>query len=500
MATKTDNNKPQRWSNWIYILAAIGCAAGLGNLWRFPMLAYEYGGAAFIIALLFSNLIIVYPLVMSETIIGQKFRLAWPAAFEKIKRWLWWIQWLPVLLLSFVLMYYTPIMAWAMKYLVSFWWYEWTQDTSTFFMQEILSLSPDITINTGRDIDLVVALIVALVFVALSLRKSVQSLSHVLKFTAIAPFVLLIILLVRAVTLPGASTWLHALFVPDRSQLLNVSMRNAAIGQSFFSASLAFGYFIVSWSHRPVTAEVPRSTLWILSGNFLVSLLSGIVVFATLGFMATQQGIALSDVAQWGPMLVFTILPEAIATMPFGQDIFLALLMIVIITLAVDSVFGIVEAIVWWFGDIVSTSYRRILLVVLGVAFVWGLVYTTHAWLYYLDITDHYLGSFMLLLIGLLELSVILFVIKTKTMRQWIDTTIKTPLWRWFDMSLWLSFFIIGWVLIAALSQELQWRYEDYPVNYIIWFGMIPLIIVIWWSFVLHYTQRRAMQRAIAQS
>jgi NSS family neurotransmitter:Na+ symporter len=119
MSLFKSHSRPQWSSNFVYILAAIGSAAGLGNLWRFSMLAYEHGGAAFILALLVSNVLMVFPLVMMETIVGQKSQLGGPSAFEKLKPKTSWIQWLPVFGLIVLMLYYAPILAWGIKYLVT---------------------------------------------------------------------------------------------------------------------------------------------------------------------------------------------------------------------------------------------------------------------------------------------------------------------------------------------------------------------------------------------
>ena len=104
-------------SQFVYIIAAIGCAAGLGNLWRFPMLAYEYGGAAFIVAMLISNIIIVFPLMMFETIVGQKAQAGPPKSMEKLHKGMGWIQWLAPLTIMGVLIYYVPVLGWGINYL-----------------------------------------------------------------------------------------------------------------------------------------------------------------------------------------------------------------------------------------------------------------------------------------------------------------------------------------------------------------------------------------------
>jgi NSS family neurotransmitter:Na+ symporter len=179
----------QKWpSRYVYILAAIGCAAGLGNLWRFPMLAYEYGGAAFILALIVSNIVIVYPLLMLETVLGQKYQAGAPEAMEKLKKGTAWIQWIPLIALTFLLMYYVPIMAWGVNYLFQSFSGEFLTNPSNYFTEKILGLTSGVGEPGTMQSGILMALVVSYILIIMSLRKGVQSVSQVVKFTATAPF------------------------------------------------------------------------------------------------------------------------------------------------------------------------------------------------------------------------------------------------------------------------------------------------------------------------
>lgn len=121
-------------------------------------------------------------------------------------------------------------------------------------------------------------------------------------------------------------------------------------------------------SYRDSQEEVPATSAWIIAGNFLVSLLSGVAVFSTLGYMAQSQGVDLSQAAISGPSLVFSVLPTALALMPFFAMGFVVLLFAVVITLAIDSIFGMLETIVGTLHDSVgkNISTRRVLTIVIS--------------------------------------------------------------------------------------------------------------------------------------
>ena len=486
-------SRPQWTSNFVYILAAIGCAAGLGNFWRFPMLAFQYGGAAFILALLIANALIVFPLVMMETVIGQKMKLAGPQAFEKLKKGSGWIQWIPVFGIMILLMYYVPILAWGIKYLVMSLTGAFTADPSSYFSREILHLTDGVT-NLGTfQWGLFAALIGSYLFVLYALRKNVLSLGPVVKITATAPFVLLFIILLRGITLPGAAEGLRAFFVPDWHALADIKLWQAAIGQAFFSATLGAGYFIIAGSHRAENHEIPRTTIWILIGNFLVSILAGIGVFSTLGFMAHQQGVAISEAATGGPMLVFSVLPTAVSMMPSGVIFFAVLLFLVVITLAIDSIIGVLEPVVGSFHDLFpKEKYSNILTKVMIITGLGAIPFLTGAGMYFLDITDHFVSGYFLLLTGMLETAVIAYWVGPQKIRDWINSTTKNcKIPRIFDYILYIIPILLAVMTAVTIYKEFQEPYGGYPLNYLIWGGIIPLISTIVLAFYFNSLQKK---------
>ena len=491
------HSRPQWSSNFVYILAAVGCAAGLGNLWRFSMLAYEHGGAAFILALLISNVVVVFPLVMMETVVGQKFQMGGPSAFEKIKKGTNWIQWIPVFTLMVLLAYYLPILAWGIKYLVLSLSGAFLENPGEYFTSEVIHLTDNIQ-NIGTfQWGLLAGVLAGYGLVLYALRKNVMSLGPVVKITATAPFVLLLILIVRGVTLPGAMDGLEALFIPKWAAMLDIKLWQAAVSQSFFSASLAMGYFIIAGSHRSEKSEVAKTSLWLLGGNFLVSILCGLAVFSTLGYMALQQGVPVSEAATGGPMLVFTVLPTAVSLMPWGMIFFAVLLFLVVVTLAIDSIFGIIEVIAGAFHDLYhKIKYSRLILIISVLLILGSLPYLTGAGLYFLDITDHFIGGYMFLLVGLLETLVLAYVIGADEIRSWINHTNKGfKIGKWFNIMLYIIPLLCAFLLSVTLYKETQEVYGGYPFSYIVWWGFIPLGLVLALSILFGVITHRKMKR-----
>ncbi len=467
-------------SKWIFILAAIGSAAGLGNLWRFPYLAYEHGGGTFLLVILLANLIVGIPLLLAEVAIGQKMQKAAPDALEKIKKGYRYIGWTMVTFGFFVVSYYVAVMAWGLDYLVgSFSLPTWAADTKTYFFSNILQLSEGPGTMGGFSLPVLISAVVAWIAIYFCVWKGVKSVSKVVVWTATLPFLFLAILIVRAVTLDGASTGLQLFFVPDWSTLGNKELWLAAFSQVFFSLSVAFGIMMAYGSYQPERSELTKSIVYITIGNFLVSFMSGIVVFGTLGYMALQQGVGVADVFTGGPGLAFVVFPQAISLLPGFSVLFAVLFFLMFFLLALDSAFSLVEGLSAPFRDrYPHLSNKKISFYVCLAAFLVGLLYTTKAGLYYLDITDHFLVNYGIIIMGFLLSIIVGWVWQGDRLKKFINEHSD-----WKVGSLWslaikfvIPLFLIILFVINVIN-EFKAPYEDYPVWSLLVFGLGPLVL-----------------------
>jgi NSS family neurotransmitter:Na+ symporter len=461
------------------------------------MLAFEHGGGAFILASFLLYILMVYPLKMMETIIGQRYQLGGPQAFEKIKKGTSWIQWIPAFALMGVLFYYLPIFAWGTKYLVTSFSGAFLADPSNYFFSDILHITDSVTDAGSFQWQLLLGVLAGYAFTIYALRKNVLSLGPVVKITVTAPFVLLLILIIRGVSLPGAAGGLQTLFIPDWSALGDIKLWQAAMGQAFFSTNLAMGYYIISGSHRAKKGEIPKSSIWVLIGDFSTAILCATAIFSTIGFMAQQQGVAFADAVAGGPGLVFSVLPTAVSMMPWGIILFAALLFLIVITLAIDSIFGIVEIISGVFHDLWhKVKFTRVVLILCGVLTLGSLPYLMGSGLYRLDITDHYIGGFLLMIVGMFEAFVLAYIVGAEKIRTWInETSTGLKIGKWFNVILYSAPFILGGLVSISLYKETQEVYGGYPMEYIIWWGFVPLGLVLGLSIVFGVITHRKMKK-----
>lgn len=488
-----DSTKQGQWpSKTIFILAAIGSAAGLGNLWRFPFLAYENGGAAFIVALIIANLVVGIPLLIGELGLGQKTGKAAPDAFASLKEHFKYIGWFGVGIMALILAYYMAVMAWAFNYLVASLTQAWGADSQAYFFESFLQLSSGPGEIGGIVPMILLGFIVSWVLVYLIVRKGVHSVSKVVKWTATLPFVILALLVLRVLTLDGIGVGLSAYLVPEWGMLLSTDIWMAAFSQVFFSLSIALGMMVAYASFNKQSTEIVKSAYIIAGGNFLVSFLSGIAVFGTLGYMATAQGVAIAEVVTGGPGLIFVVIPQAISLMPFAT-IFGVLFFITVVLLAIDSAFSIFEGVATAIKNrLPAGSEEKITLWTLAVIFIAGLPFVTQAGLYYLDILDHFVVSYGIVIIGILEALVLGWTAPGRAVKEYINQRSAWKLgWLWDAAIKFIIPIFLTILLVINLVGEFTTPYEGYPVWALFWIGVFPVVAAFIASVILEKKTRR---------
>ena len=314
----------EQWTGQLgFIMAAVGSAVGLGNIWRFPGVAYESGGGAFLIPYLVALLTAGIPILFLDYAIGHRFRGSAPLALRRLGGRLGeGIGWFQVVIAALIAIYYTGVLAWAASYFVFSFGEQWGDDTAAFFTGDYLQVSDGaadpITFDfvPGVLIPLVLMWVVTLVILGAGVVKGVQRANVIIIPLLVVAFIALVI---RALFLPGALDGLDAFFTPDFAALADPGVWIAAYSQIFFSLSIAFGIMITYASYRRRRSNMTGAGLVVAFGNSSFEILAGIGVFSTIGFLAHQQGIGVSEVEGLsGPILAFVTFPAIVSEMPGG--------------------------------------------------------------------------------------------------------------------------------------------------------------------------------------
>ena len=485
--TTTAAAAPQRaeWTGQFgFIISAIGSAVGLGNIWRFPGVAYENGGGAFLIPYIVALLTAGIPILFLDYAIGHRFRGSAPLALRRIAGKLGeGIGWFQVMICVFIAIYYTAVLAWASSYFVYSFDLTWGDDAAGFFTGEYLQLSEEpfsMTFVPAVLIPLIVMWVVALVVLGAGVVKGVQRLNMIAIPLLVVGF---LILVVRALFLPGAAEGLNALFTPDFAALADPSVWVAAYSQIFFSLSVAFGIMMTYASYRRRRSNMTSPGLVVAFGNSSFEILAGIGVFATLGFFAHQQGVAVADLEGLkGVGLAFMTFPAIAAQMP-GGEIFGALFFGALTLAGLTSMISIMEVILAGVMDKFGLTRRRAVYGIGGVLAVISVVlFGTQSGLTALDTIDNWSNNIGIVASAVVMTVTVLWIRRAGTQLAGhlsVLSTFKVGRTWLFFVSV-LGPVVLGYMLIATIVNLVQEPYSGYDTGYllIVGWGSVALMII----------------------
>jgi len=295
-------------SRFGFILAAAGSAVGLGNIWGFPTKVGQGGGAAFVLIYLVCVFLICAPILIAELAVGRRSGKDPVGAFNVIKPGsAWWLTGaLGVLAGVGILSFYSVIAGWTIAYI----WFAST-GAVTGSGAEIGSFFGAFVGNAPVSIGLT---FVVLAITATTLLGGVKGgIERMTKALMPLLLILMVLLMIRAITLPGADAGLAYYLKPDFDKIWDISIINAALGQAFFSLSLGMGAMITYGSYLSKGENLAKAAMWVVLIDTAVALTAGLIIFpagfSLVGFDPTSSG----------PGLIFVVLPQLFATMPGGQ-------------------------------------------------------------------------------------------------------------------------------------------------------------------------------------
>lgn len=347
----TDKNLlHSQWSSRMaFILAASGSAIGLGNIWKFPYLAGDNGGGAFVLVYLVSVIAIGLPIMIAETMLGRRGRqspintMLTLAAESKASPAWHYAGWLGVLAGFLILSYYSVIAGWSMAYVFKMGGGFMTGIDAVGAIQTFQDLknSPEILLIWHT------AFMVATI--AIVSRGVSEGIERATGFMMPGLFLMLLLLDGYAMSTSGFGAGMRFLFQPDFSRLGGDSVL-IAMGQAFFSLGLGMGSIMVYGSYLPDHVSIARSSFAVAAADTVVALLAGIAIFPVV--FANQLEPTM------GPGLIFETLPLAFARMPFGAG-FGTLFFVLVFVAAITSAVALIEPAVAFLSENLGLSRRR---------------------------------------------------------------------------------------------------------------------------------------------
>uniref|UniRef100_A0A8D8YPX1 Transporter n=1 Tax=Cacopsylla melanoneura TaxID=428564 RepID=A0A8D8YPX1_9HEMI len=392
-------------SRWEFLLSCVGLSVGIGNVWRFPYLAYQNGGGAFLIPYLIMLALAGKPMYFLELAVGQ-FAGVGPLGLWNCCPIAKGVGVAMVTVSLIVCIYYNVIMSYTVYYMFSSLQFEvpWSKcdpewaDMSTCYVRDVntrknsntsmgnIDSSPfsnnsthllfdnntsnhsNILLNSSNvqtaslqfwerkvlklsdgienlgpiKTDLALCLAGSWIVVVLCLMKGIKTSGKVVYFAATFPYVILVILLVTGLLQDGAIAGVLYFITPTWEKLLDIQVWHAAAGQMFFSLSVSMGGLIMYSSYNDFSNNVYRDALVVSVMDTITSIMSGVVTFSILGAMAHDLNVPINQVVKEGPGLAFVAYPEALLRLPFPQ-LWSILFFLMLFVLGLDSEFALLE-------------------------------------------------------------------------------------------------------------------------------------------------------------
>lgn len=481
-----------------FLMSCISMSVGLGNVWRFPFTAYENGGGAFLIPYICVLMLVGRPLYFMELALGQFSSAGCVNVWDMIPALggvgygqilgtacvtTYYCSLIALSIYYLVVSCY-PVLPWTVCHdhlqsedvsspicipsganiseFITCYHPNITELNSTrcvsaareldtlteetanvsiissaeqYFRVGVLKEKTDISQGLGLpDPTLAGCLAVCWLLLYLTLRKGVSSSGKVAYFTALFPYVVMIALLIRGLTLPGASQGLLFFFTPQWEKLASLQVWYAAVTQSFFSLSVGFGTLTTYSSYNKFRHNTNKDALIISFADTFTSLLAGTVIFSILGHLAHELDLPVAEVVKSGAGLAFVSYPEVLAKFDFVPQVFAVLFFLMLITLGLGSAVGFISAVTTTIYDsFPDVDQKFILKICCFVGYGIGLFYVTPGGQIMLEMVDYYGGTVLILALVSVEVIAINWVYGTNQLARDFNFMLRMQLsvyWR----------------------------------------------------------------------
>ncbi|XP_056131140.1 sodium- and chloride-dependent creatine transporter 1 isoform X2 [Lampris incognitus] len=450
-----DYPERETWTRQMdFIMSCVGFAVGLGNVWRFPYLCYKNGGGKFVVVVVLVVVVGGVPAVSYKVSVGSQFSKLSGCNVLMVHDISSGLGYASMVIVFFCNTYYIMVLAWGFYYFIKSFnatlpWStcdnEWNTPSCIeifkqpychnsslpnatilphttilsnvtcpnltdgrspiieFWENKVLNISDGLDQPGVMNWELMLCLVAVWVMVYFCVWKGVKSTGKIVYFTATFPYVVLIILLVRGVTLPGAYDGIMYYIKPNWSKLAEAQVWIDAGTQIFFSYAIGLGALTALGSYNRFNNDCYKDAFMLALINSGTSFFAGFVVFSILGFMAAEQGVDISQVAESGPGLAFIAYPKAVSLMPVAP-VWAALFFFMLLLLGLDSQFVGVEGFVTGILDLFPGKYyyryRREIAVAICclLCFIIDLSMVTQGGMYVFQLFDYYSASGMTLL------------------------------------------------------------------------------------------------------
>lgn len=397
--------KKQEWnSNFAFMMAMIGSAVGLGNIWRFPNVLYSNGGGSFMIPYIVSLFLLGISFVLVEYAVGFKFKKSIARILYSIKDKLEPVAWFILLIVFLITTYYVCVVAWDFIYIILSFTKAWGANPDLYFANNVLhateSVSGIFTIVPNVLISVFIIWLMAWLIIKRDLNDGIGKVSQIL-----LPLLCLIVLgiVIFSLTLPGASLGYTQIFNPDWSALTNLDVWLAAFGQIVFSLSLGMAIAMTYASYLPEGSKLVDNAIIVAFSNSGFEVFNSIGIFSILGFMALSSGVPFNELVTEGTGLAFVVFPQVFNTMGPVAYIIGPAFFICILFAGITSVIALLEGVCYSISEKFLIERKKTATAVCIIGFLISTIFATGIGSTILGVFDAYLNNFALLFAILLE-------------------------------------------------------------------------------------------------
>lgn len=426
-----------KWgSNITFVLAMIGSAVGLGNIWRYPYVLYSNGGGAFYIPYLVAIVALAIPFLILEYGVGYNYQSSFTKAIVKLKPKFEFYGWILPVVVFIMTVYYSTIIGWDGIYLFLSFFKGWGADPNTYLNVNLLQATDSLSGVFNFIPFIAVFMLVGWFIIWFISHKNLdEGLGKVCKIFVPLLFVVMLFIVIFSLTLPGASIGLAELFNPDWSHLWHFDIWMAAFGQIFFSLSLGMGAGFTYASYTNDDIDLISSGLKVILANCAFENFAALGVFSILGYMSLQSGTPVSEIVSQGTTLIFVAYPQVFNILGTFGLILGPLFFFTVYIAGITSMLSSFEVLsISIQNKFALTRYKAtsILCVVGGIA---SMVYATSAGGYILGIADIFVNNIVIILSVFVECILFAWVFKAEKLIDFMNGRSKHfKLGKW-----WLS-------------------------------------------------------------
>ncbi len=365
--------KYEQWdSTWSFIFAMIGCAIGLGNIWRFSYVVYSNGGGSFFIPYFVAIAIMGVPFLILEYGMGFSFKCAFTEVFKRINPKFEFIAWILIFLIAIVLIYYMVIISWDMFYLFNSFTFNWGSDPAAYFVHNVGG-SDNLSNIWNFLLPISVGVIITWFILWFISHKSIN------QGIGVASKILI----------PN----------PNWNALLDVNIWLVAFSQIIFSLGMGEAMALTYASYLSDNSKLSDNVLIVVASNSSFEIFTAFGVFSILGYMSATSGTPLAEIVSEGTGLIFVVFPKIFDLMGFMGHILAPLFFIAILFAGISSAFAFFEPIIGSISSKINIPRKKLVTILCIIGCVCSLLLTCGISSYLVGIIDGFVNKFGILIL-----------------------------------------------------------------------------------------------------